>query len=156
MRKPDLGQTLQLLGNVGVIVGILLLVYELNQNRDVTMSQVRNELSQGVSDFLLDVSSNEERAGIWLRGTRGEDLTPGEFDQYFLMALAELRSHENIHYQYRSGLYDRAEFLAQRETWRSQLYNEKGRVEVFCLVRIGFSPDFVAEIDGLLTGHKCE
>ena len=48
MKRFEVGQALQLLGNFGVIVGILLLVYELNQNRDMMMAQTRNELSQGI------------------------------------------------------------------------------------------------------------
>jgi hypothetical protein len=45
MKKLDLAQTLQLVGNAGVIIGILLLVYELAQNREMMRAQTRNELS---------------------------------------------------------------------------------------------------------------
>ena len=47
MRNIDLGQTAGILANLGVLVGILLLVYELSQTRDMTRAQTRNELSQG-------------------------------------------------------------------------------------------------------------
>jgi hypothetical protein len=74
MKKLDLGQTLQLLGNLGVIVGILLLVYELNQNRDMMMAQTRTDLSQGIIEMLLDISNNGERASIFARGAAGQML----------------------------------------------------------------------------------
>ena len=106
MKKIDLGQALHVLGNFGVIVGILLLAYELNQNRDMVMAQTRNELSQGITEILLDISNNEERVSIFIRGAAGEDLSEYESAQYQLMTMAELRYHENVHYQYRSGLYD--------------------------------------------------
>ena len=39
MKKIDLGQTLGILANVGVVFGILLLAYELNQNRQMMEAQ---------------------------------------------------------------------------------------------------------------------
>ncbi len=156
MKKLELGQTLQLLGNAGVIVGILLLVYELSQNRDMMMAQTRNELSQGITEILLDLSSNEERASIFTRGAAGEALSEGESVQYQLMTMAELRYHENVHYQYRNGLYDEDEYRAHRAQWSNVVFTQKGRVAVFCEARAGFSSEFVAEIEGLLTTYKCE
>ena len=46
MKKLDLGQIAHLLGNLGVIVGILLLVYELNQNRSMMPAQTRNSIAR--------------------------------------------------------------------------------------------------------------
>jgi hypothetical protein len=46
MKKIDVGQTLSIIGNVAVVTGILLLVFELNQNREMVMAQTRNEMSQ--------------------------------------------------------------------------------------------------------------
>ena len=62
MKKLDFGQTLQLLGNLGIIVGILLLVYELNQNRHMMMAQTRNELAQEVTNILFELQNNAEMA----------------------------------------------------------------------------------------------
>jgi hypothetical protein len=39
MKKIDLGQTVAILANVGVLAGILLLVYELNQTRELAQAQ---------------------------------------------------------------------------------------------------------------------
>ena len=58
MKRLDSGQTLQLSGNLGVIVGILLLVYELNQSRDMMMAQKRTDLSRRIIEMLLDISNN--------------------------------------------------------------------------------------------------
>ncbi len=45
MKKLDLGQTTLMLGNLGVILGILLLVYELFQNRQTMEAQTRNSIA---------------------------------------------------------------------------------------------------------------
>ena len=156
MKKIDLGQTLQLLGNLGVIVGILLLVYELNQNSEMTRAQTRNELSQGLIEILMGISGDDESASIVLRGDRGEELTEIARQRYENMTISQLRYHENVYYQYRSGLYDETEYLAQREMWRINVFAEKGLAELFCELRHGFSPEFVAEIDGILTTYRCD
>lgn len=155
MKKIDAGQTLQLLGNFGVIVGILLLVYELNQNRDMMMAQTRNELSQGIVEILLAITEDEESSSLWIRGVRGDDLPEDELTRYRIIANAEARYQENVHYQYRQGLYDESEFQAQRDLWAT-LYSAKGRADAFCDLRTGLSPEFAAEIEGLLTTYQCE
>jgi hypothetical protein len=156
LKKIDFGQTLQLLGNLGVIVGILLLVYELNQNRELMKAQMRNEMSQGLIHLFLEYSNDTEAASIWRRGRAGEDLTGDEQAVFNLMTYAELRHHENVHYQYRNGLYDETEYLAQREAWRSFVFNNKGLVKIYCSYRFSLSPEFVAAVDDLLTVHTCE
>ncbi len=155
MKKLDLGQTLRLLGNLGVIVGILLLVYELNQNREMMMAQTRHDLSQGTVELLMELA-NGSGADIHTRGNRGEDLTEYEHARYTLMTMAQFRFHEDVVYQYRNGLFDEDEYQAQRESWKNTVFQNRGLVEVFCDRRNGLSPAFVAEIESLLTTHKCE
>jgi hypothetical protein len=35
-------------GNAAVVIGLLLLVYELNQTRELTRAQMRSEISSGI------------------------------------------------------------------------------------------------------------
>ena len=155
MKKLDRGQMLQLLGNAGVIIGILLLVYELNQNREMMMAQTRHELSQGLIDNLYRISTDEQSADIVHRGNSGESLTELESFRYTWMTNAQTRYHEDVFYQYRVGLYDEAEYAAHREAWRNNVYANKGVADTFCSYRPNLSPEFVAEIEGLLTSYRC-
>lgn len=155
MKKLDFGQTLHLLGNVGVVIGIFLLVYELNQNREMMQAQTRNEISQAVATMLFEITSDREYANINFRGDKGEELTELESYQYLGSMLAQFRLNENVHYQYRNGLYDEFEFAAQKNTWRVR-FADKGIAKLWCAVQAGFSPEFAAEINGLLTTYKCE
>ena len=104
----------------------------------------------------MGISGDDESASIVLRGDRGEELTEIESARYENMTISQLRYHENVYYQYRNGLYDETEYLAQREMWRTNVFAQKGLAELFCDLRHGFSPEFVAEIDGILTTHRCE
>jgi len=58
LKKLDVGQTLQLVGNAGVIFGILLLVYELNQNRAMMQAQMRSNISDTLVDILVQQANN--------------------------------------------------------------------------------------------------
>jgi hypothetical protein len=155
MKKIDVGQTLTIIGNLSVVAGILLLVFELNQNREMVMAQTRNEMSQGLIEILLEIGNDSEDAGIYIRGNRRDELSEIEAARYQLLTIAQLRYHENVFYQYRQGLYDESEYVGQREYWRNSVFSDPGLVEVFCEIRAGFSADFRTEIEGLLDAYQC-
>ena len=154
MRKIDLGQTLRLLGNVGVIVGILLLAYELNQNRDLMKAQTRNELQQGLTDVLSLSVGNIEIADIIVRGNRGDELTATESLIFSQRSELVLSYWQNVHYQYRQGLYDEVEFSQHLKTMEAVLVRSDGLAEYWCENRALFSVPFAAEIDGFY-GISC-
>ena len=155
MKKIDLGQTLQLLGNAGVIVGILLLVYELNQNRQMMQAQTRNAISETIVDRLLGEADNPDLAAINLKAEAGERMTALETRRYQLIWQATFRYWENVNYQYRNGLYDDSEYLAHREAWR-QIASAPRVRDLWCERRSRYADEFVAEMDGLLGESRCD
>jgi len=155
LKKIDLGQTLQLLGNAGVIVGILLLVYELNQNRQMMQAQTRNAISETIVDRLLGEADNPDLAAINLKAEAGEIMTALEARRYQLIWQATFRYWENVNYQYRNGLYDDSEYLAHREAWR-QLASDPHVRDLWCERRSRYADEFVAEMDGLLGESRCD
>ncbi len=161
MRKIELGQSLHLIGNIAVVVGILLLVYELSLNRQMMRAHTRTTVSEGLTTFLTTIGSDEQAASVYIRGNAGatgnlgDELSVAEAGQYGLLVQAAFSYFENVHYQYRNGLYDESEFDAQRKAWIG-LFQRKGMAEIWCRTRNQRSPEFVAEIDSLLTTYKCE
>ena len=156
MKKIDLGQTLKLLGNAGVIVGILLLVYELNQNRAMIKAQTRNELSRTSVDMALYDAEDLARADLFRRGALGESLSESERWVFERRQNGWFRYWENVHYQYRNGMYDETEFMTQLETIRSLMASLPGIVEYWCNTTTTYSPEFVVEINALLPTGDCE
>ena len=150
MKKIDFGQSLSVLANLGVIAGILLLAYELNQNRQMMEAQMRHELSSSIADQLLVIASNAEFNDFIHRAESGEPLSGAERQRYSSYAYARLRYWEDVHYQYRIGLFDETEFAAQRESWRAVL-RQAGLRDFWGRSRSNFSPDFAAEIDALVS-----
>ena len=118
MESNRLAQWLTIGANLGVLIGILLLIAELKQNQDMMRAEIRHELSVGIVDLLQTAASNEQLADVLHRAVSGEDLTPTELFQFEMRTNALFRYWEDVHYQYRVGLYDDAEFEKQREAWR--------------------------------------
>ena len=83
------------------------------------------------------------------RRHNGGELNDVENAQFNNRTLSFYRYFENVHYQYRQGLYVESAFLTQREAWRGFLTAE-GNEEVWCSRRETFSPDFWADFDALL------
>jgi hypothetical protein len=141
--------------NFGALIGVLLIVVQLYQARELTRSQIRHELSSGATNLLLQTAVNAQLASIVRRGDAGETLTPDEGVQYRSRTNALLRYMEDVHYQYRQGLYDLVEFERQRLAWERTFKNGPGTARHWCTVRVLYSPPFVAEIDKFIPKGTC-
>ena len=81
MRKIDLGQSIQILANIGVIAGIVFLAVEVGQNQ--TSLEEANRLNERmIHDTALDrlmefsalIAASEQVADIWIGGLGDQDL----------------------------------------------------------------------------------
>ncbi len=118
MNLDGLNRWLTLGANVGVLMGLLLLVFELNQNREMIRAQTRNEMATGIMQLLALPAENPQLASVVRRGDLRQELTPDEQFQYRNYVIVRLRYYENAHYQYREGMYDEAEFSKQKKGWK--------------------------------------
>jgi hypothetical protein len=76
------------LGHLGVIVGFVLLVFELKQTRDLMRAQTRHDLSSSIVTLLLSIAENPELAHVMVRGDAGEELSPDEHYIYMRRGVA--------------------------------------------------------------------
>lgn len=155
MESDRLTRWLSIGANLGVLIGLLLLVAELAQNRDLMRAQIRHELAMGIVDVLQTPANNQQLADVLFRGISGEELTPAELFQFELRTNALLRYWEDVHYQYRVGLYDEVEFEKQRGAWQSTLTTSRLAAAYWCKVRLLYSPEFAREIDSLVADSAC-
>ena len=73
MKKMGLGQTVTALANVGVLIGIILLLIELNQSSTMIRGQTRNEIASEVINLMSQVANNPDLASVWYRATVSPD-----------------------------------------------------------------------------------
>ena len=148
-------QWLSLVANVGALIGLLLIVVQLQQNRDLMRAQIRHDLAMGIVELLNTPAANSQLASVLRRGELGEALTPDEQFQFEVRSNALLRYWEDVHYQYRQGLYDEVEYSAQQEAWKGTLSRSVGLAAYWCKVRTLYSPLFMAELDALRSPTAC-
>ncbi len=149
MSKDRLIQSIALAANCVTILGLLLVILQLRQNRSLMRAQVRHELASTIVDLLNTSANNSQLANVLRRAGTGEQLTEDEQFQFQLRSNALLRYWEDVHYQYRLGLYDEIEYDRQKAAWKATFANSIGFVRYWSEVRTLYSPRFASEIDAL-------
>lgn len=146
---------LSLTANVVTVVGLVIVVLQLYENQRITRAQTRHELSATIVTILSDTANNPQLASVMYRGSKGLPLTPVEQFQFEVRSNALLRYWEDVHYQFRMGLYDQEEFSHHRDAWAATIRQSKGFAEYWCRVRQLYSPAFANEMNGLLPTGTC-
>ena len=147
--KERLIEWIALMANCVTILGLLLVILQLRQNRSLMRAQVRHELASTIVDLLNSSANNSQLAGVLRRAGQGEQLTKDEQFQFQLRSNALLRYWEDVHYQYRLGLYDEVEYERQKAAWKATFADSVGFVRYWSEVRTLYSPRFASEIDAL-------
>ena len=104
MKKIDLGQTIQILANLGVIGGIVFLAVEIHQNNELLSAQVRStrmEHRSAISNTLL-----ENPEVIELLGKQESTLSEPERDRIRLLGFQALIQMEWNYGEAVRGLQD--------------------------------------------------
>jgi len=142
--------------NLGVLVGIILLVVELDQNRDMMRSQIRYEVFQDEAIYNLTVATDRELVEVIHRAGQGEQLDGADRLQNFIRLLAYFRIQENIHYQFRQGLFDWDEYESIKKARQGFVGVSRETAKAWCRIRQGTSVEFRENMDQAFTGLDCE
>jgi hypothetical protein len=113
MKADRVNRWLTLGANTGVLIGIIILLVELNQNATVVKAQISNERSgQGVDLFMAIAESPElskidamlQESGFPEDTSAMSDLSPTEHRQYYWYLMAQRFRIENLLYQQSLGV----------------------------------------------------
>ena len=163
MNWDAIGAIGELVGAMAVVMTLAYLAIQIKQGTRATRAQTRSMLTQQLLEFhknnLLAHTSTDI---ILKRLTDAESLTPAEihFDDLRMTIVSSMgfRYWENVHYQYRNGMYDDDEFQAQKNAWRevmsgdsSLLLTENRFRENWPRMKHSYSPSFVALVDSLIS-----
>lgn len=103
MKKIDISQTVQTTANLGVLVGIFFLAYEIRQNTTATQlmaSESHMASVIGQNDLLV---TNPQLAELLARAIAGEEISDAEFIQLGNLMGSRLFAWQNSYLQYRQG-----------------------------------------------------
>ena len=158
MDADRVNRWLSLGANTAVLIGIALLIFELGQNREMMRAQIRNEISRGAFDVMSLTAANRETAEALARFNRGDELSDSDRIMLTTRSEAMFRYWENVHYQYRLGMYDEAEFSTHLATMKDVLlFIDRHFTEFWCEYgrRGHYSVPFTNEINALLPRETC-
>ena len=115
MTSDEIGKWLTLTANFGVLIGIILLLIELNQNSDLLTAQIHQARSDAFVTKRLDIADSEyllpayrkfRDAGGFLDMNAMDELDPDEFARIREFFVAYHRDYDNLYYQYQQGYLD--------------------------------------------------
>lgn len=154
-RFEHLSRWIALGANVGVLAGLILVILQLNQNERMIRAQTRHEMAHGISTLLIESAADEHLNQALYRGNHGEPLSPEDANAYYTYRNALMRYWEDVHYQYRMGLYDEAEFDRQRLAWKASMTSSALAIGYWCGVQGLYSAEFAREMNGLIGPDAC-
>ena len=155
MDSDRLNRWLTLGANLGVLVGIALLLVDLDQNRGMMRAQTRDQIATALIELQIATGTNRQLVELLDRADSGEELTGPDRRQVGYRYNALIRFWENSHYQYRQDLYDEFEFASQREAWRRTFEVGPGITRYWCGARHLYSPELREELNSLLPKNSC-
>ena len=141
MKKIDLGQTITIFANLGVIAGIVLLAIELNQNNSLLRNEARYNLHLARTEEIEQLALNQQLGDIWSRAGDGESLTADEMRVMNALALARFVRWEWYYEQFRSGLID--EEVLPVAAWRRIFADNPSVIEIWHRNSELLTPEFV-------------
>lgn len=104
MKKIDLGWTIQILANVGVVAGIVILAIEIQQNTRSLEVGAYQELIGQIGDF-IEMQSREPEVALMARATTSlPDLASEEGVKVGAYVYTVARLGDLAYYQYERGL----------------------------------------------------
>ena len=116
MKNIDFGQTITVLANVGVIVGIVFLVLELQQNNEVLELQIQSEDRARVSGIIELVVENPEYADLMARDV--SELTESERRRLTFLGIRMILNFNELYSDFVSGRITEEEAIRRvRPIW---------------------------------------
>lgn len=146
MKKIDLGQSVSVLANICVIVGIIVLVLELRQNNSILQATSRETVR--LADLSL-LNSAVENPDLWLN-LMNPDMTDREKVQISAYLMSVVRQYELAWFQYRNDALDERAWLSNQAGITDLLSYSESRKWWQTFSEFDFDPEFVGYIDGLL------
>lgn len=151
MKKIDIGQTISILANVGVIAGILFLAFELEQNNTLLESQarsVRADVRRGSFELQIE---NPQLLRAVNKNRNGESLTDEERNILSTFFDYLLTGWQQSYGDYRAGLIELAEM--QNVVAGTPFERAPGLADHWQRTKARYNPEFAEWLDEIVADH---
>jgi len=147
LKKIDLGQTISIVANLGILAGLVLLAVELNQNNQLMRSAGVISLNEKAMEWNARIAENHEVAEIISKAINSEVLTDTE--QIRLRALTNvlLAGWVMDFQQYQTGLVTEEYMNGIVPRYRDALRNRPYQSVFWETIKDTYPQDFVRFMD---------
>jgi len=156
MNSEKLNSWLTLGANVGVVIGLVLLIVEIRQNSALVRAQIHQARSDNYVAMSVDIADSEyllpayqkfAQAGGWGESAALEALDPVETERIRRYAQGRLAGYDNLFYQYRQGYIDES-------FYQSRIVSSIKKMSPFWIefgLLKGVTPEFRAEVERIIS-----
>ena len=146
MKKIDVGQTISIFANLGVVAGIVFLAVEVGQNNELMRAAARDAQYERIRGYVEQVYTTPGLAEIIVKARSGTPLTDVEDLMLFSRQLRLLRGFEVQYREYTQGTVD-----ALPSNWKKHFYEGQNRnpplIDAWEEARAVLRPDFVQYVE---------
>ncbi len=140
---------LSLTANVGVIISLLFLAYEINQSTKATIAAASQGLTdQSLTFFEAQLDHNVVSQAVY-KQRQGDELSGYELHQLDLLQHINFRLFENAFLQYKRGFYEDREWERYRRIIAEQMANNPSALQMWERTKGGWTDEFASEVESL-------
>jgi hypothetical protein len=147
MSLTDISSIANLLAAIGVLITLIYLARQVRQANLLQRFQVRQHMAQQAQSELYRWASDPSLRNSFVTT---EPLSAAEQEVIHYFLLAAMRQREWEWFQYKDGVIKKDVYEAYHGVIALHLGIERTRRWWRSVGRVGFNPDFVAEVDALL------
>ncbi len=147
MKTERLNSWLSLGANVGVLIGLILLVFELRQNSDLMRAQMSQSRSDTSRAGLQATYNSEFIPAIMIKVESKEELTREQLFRYNMYLRSIHRNLDNTLWQFREGLLQEDTPRLIRESVRSQLGLSSFTLKVWDKTKQNYTQEYSSFVD---------
>ena len=120
MKKIDVGQTITILANVGVVLSLIFVGVQIQQSRQIAVADIYQQRTALLLQSFYSAVPAETEFRAWLKDSAGEPLSPEERLALTNRYAARIAYWENNHLQYQIGLLPEEQWEASKNSIRGQ------------------------------------
>ncbi len=145
MNWEAIGAIGEIIGALAVFATLVYLAIQIKQNSNMMKANIKE---QRAAETQVQLQRAIDLAGLIIKRTSGEALSPTESLQYQLLFRGNMRNYEAYYRQYTFGLFDEGEWKGIRKTIEIMIVTPRG-IEEWESIRSEFSEDFQSFIETL-------
>ena len=110
MKLSSLNEWLSLTANIGVLVGLVFLIVEINQSNRIAIATVEGETRSMSLDANTSIAEDPAIAAVLAKLRSDEELTPTETEQLYYFTLARMNIWSTAQAAFNNGLMTEANY----------------------------------------------